>query len=97
MDNIWIRSWITSKKSFTTTAVVLSFLLEILVAPTIVGVRMGYSRHHDPEWGPGFGHRGNWNYCPYCGRSFRGERRYSYGIGAGMMELYYRYDDLLER
>lgn len=91
------------KKSFISTAVVLSFLLGLLAAPTFVGAQMGYGRHYGPDWGPGDGHRGDWNYCPYCGRSFRGEGRYGYGkgpgmhgygMGPGMMGPYdYRYDE----
>ena len=71
-------------KTFMTTAIVLSFFLGILAAPTIVSAQMGYGMHHGPEWGSGYGHRGGWNYCPYCGRSYRGEGEYGYGWGPGM-------------
>jgi hypothetical protein len=91
------------KKSFITIVVVWSFLSVILADPAIVGAQMGYGRHHGPEWGTGYGHRGNWNYCPYCGSSFRGEGRYGYGMspemhgygmGPGMMGPYgYRYEE----
>jgi hypothetical protein len=93
------------KKTFITIAVVLSFLLVILAAPSIADAQMGYGRHHGSEWEAGYGQRGDWNYCPYCGRSFRGEEgRYGnrrgpemhdYEMGPGMMGRGYgkRYDE----
>jgi hypothetical protein len=73
------------KKSFIATAIVLSFVLGIVAAPAIVEAQMGYGKHQGREWGPGYERRGDWNYCPYCGRSFHGGEGYGYGMGPGMM------------
>ena len=73
------------QKSVIATAVVLSFLIGVFAVPAIVDAQMGYGRHQGQQWGPGDERRGDWNYCPYCGRSYRGEEGYGYGMGPGMM------------
>jgi hypothetical protein len=72
------------QKSVIATAVVVGFLIGVFAVPTIVDAQMGYGRHHGQQWGPGYERRGDWNYCPYCGRNFQGEEGYGYGMGPGM-------------
>ena len=71
------------KRSFVTTAMVASFLVGLFIVPGIVDAHMGRGGHHGQQWGSGYGRGGDWNYCPYCGRDFRGQG--GYGMGPGMM------------
>lgn len=70
-------------KTAITAGIALSLLLAIFAVPSVVDAQGGYGGHRGPYEGHGYEQRGDWNYCPYCGRDFRG--RGGYGMGPGMM------------
>jgi hypothetical protein len=62
------------KRRYIAPFIILGYLMVIFAVPAIVS---GQQRGYD------YGHRGEWNYCPYCGRSFH--HHGGYGMGPGMM------------
>jgi hypothetical protein len=65
------------RAAYITAMIIMGYGLFMFAGPAIVSGQQG---------GYGYGHRGDWNYCPYCGRSFHDPGGYGYGVrGPGMM------------